>query len=92
MTVPALTAAECPLAYNPRRLECPAPGTPAPHSTRRRAERFIRFIHSGSIANFRACPVYRYGFVDVDVDVHAALAGWMHRVCSDLAGCYENPV
>ena len=21
-----------------------------------------------------------------------ALAGWMHRVCADLAGCYENPV
>ncbi len=41
MTVPALTAAECPLAYNPRRLECLAPGTPAPHSTRRRAERYL---------------------------------------------------
>jgi hypothetical protein len=26
------------------------------------------------------------------VDVHAALAGWMHRVCADLAGCYENSV
>jgi hypothetical protein len=26
------------------------------------------------------------------VDVHAALARWMHRVCADLAGCYENPV
>ncbi len=42
----------------------------------------------------------RYGLVDVDVDVdvdvnadaHAALAGWMHRVCAELAGCYENPV
>jgi hypothetical protein len=26
------------------------------------------------------------------VDVNAALAGWMHRVCADLAGCYENSV
>ncbi len=26
------------------------------------------------------------------VDVYYALAGWMHRVCADLAGCYENPV
>ena len=26
------------------------------------------------------------------VDAYAALAGWMHRVCADLAGCYENPV
>ncbi len=28
-------------------------------------------------------------FVDVDVDANAALDGWMHRVCADLAGCYE---
>ncbi len=39
---------------------------------------------------------YRNAFVDVDVDAdvdaHTALAGWMHRVCADLAGCYENPV
>ena len=28
--------------------------------------------------------------VDVDVDVYTALAGWMHRVCADLAGCYET--
>ena len=26
------------------------------------------------------------------VDAYAALAGWMHRVCADLAGCYEIPV
>jgi hypothetical protein len=25
------------------------------------------------------------------IDVNTALAGWMHRVCADLAGCYENP-
>ena len=25
-------------------------------------------------------------------DVHAALAGWMHRVCADLAGCWETSV
>ena len=24
------------------------------------------------------------------IDAYAALAGWMHRVCADLAGCYEN--
>jgi len=37
---------------------------------------------------------YRYGFVDVDVDVDAfaALAGWMHRVRADLAGCYETTI
>jgi hypothetical protein len=29
---------------------------------------------------------------DVDVDANAALAGWMHCVRADLAGCYENPV
>ena len=23
-------------------------------------------------------------------DVYAPLAGWMHRVCADLAGCYAN--
>ena len=39
MTVPALPDAECRLACNPRRLKCPAPGTPAPHSTRRRGGR-----------------------------------------------------
>ena len=35
---------------------------------------------------------FRYGFVDVDVDVDVndALAGWMYRVCAELAGCYEN--
>ena len=26
------------------------------------------------------------------VDVHVALAGWLHRVCADLAGCYEIPI
>jgi hypothetical protein len=26
------------------------------------------------------------------LDVHAALAGWMHRVCADLAGCCETSV
>ena len=36
--MPALAGAEFPLVYYLRRLECPAPGTPAPHSTLRRAE------------------------------------------------------
>ena len=39
---------------------------------------------------------YRNAFVDVevdaDVDAHAALTRWMHRVCADLAGCYETSV
>ncbi len=26
------------------------------------------------------------------VDANAALAGWMYRVCADLAGCYETSV
>ena len=26
------------------------------------------------------------------IDVNAPLAGWMHRPCADLAGCYGNPV
>ena len=26
------------------------------------------------------------------VDAYAALAAWMHRVCADLAGCYEIPI
>ena len=42
------------------------------------------------------CPPARIDmvllFVDVDAHAHAALAGWMHRVCADLAGCYEIPV
>ena len=25
-------------------------------------------------------------------DVYAPLAGWMHRVCADLAGSYKNSV
>ena len=37
--MPALPDAECRLARNPRRLKCPAPGTSAPHSTRRRVGR-----------------------------------------------------
>jgi hypothetical protein len=24
------------------------------------------------------------------IDIDVALAGWMHRVCADLAGCYET--
>ncbi len=24
------------------------------------------------------------------LDAYAALAGWMHRVCAELAGCYET--
>ena len=30
--------------------------------------------------------------IDTFADVNAALAGWMHRVCADLAGCYGNSV
>ena len=30
--------------------------------------------------------------VDVDVDANAALGGWMHCVCADLAGCYKTTV
>ena len=42
--VPALPDAECPVAYKICRLKCPAPGTPAPHSTRRRAATFVRAV------------------------------------------------
>ena len=40
------------------------------------------------------CPPARIDTVLplADVDVNATLAGWMHRVCADLAGCYEIPV
>jgi hypothetical protein len=38
------------------------------------------------------CPTVCIGMVLPFVDVYAVLAGWMHRVCADLAGCYENPV
>jgi hypothetical protein len=24
------------------------------------------------------------------IDVYTPLGRWMHRVCADLAGCYEN--
>ena len=37
-------------------------------------------------------PSARIGTEMGFVDAYAALAGWMHRVCADLAGCYENPV
>ena len=37
-------------------------------------------------------PPARVGTVMGFVDAFAALAGWMHRVCADLAGCYEIPV
>ncbi len=30
--------------------------------------------------------------VDVDVDANAALGGWMHCVCADLARCYKTTV
>ena len=36
------------------------------------------------------CPPARVGTEMGFVDAYAALAGWMHRVCADLAGCYEN--
>jgi len=42
--VPALPDAECSVACNPRRLKCPAPGTSAPHSTRRRVGMFVRAV------------------------------------------------
>ena len=45
------------------------------------------------------CPPARFGMkmgfivaVLLFIDVKTALAGWMHRVCADLAGCYENSV
>ena len=37
------------------------------------------------------CPPVRVGTKMGFVDAYAALAGWMHRVCADLAGCYEIP-
>ena len=36
------------------------------------------------------CPPAHFDSVLPFIDVNAALAGWMHRVCADLAGCYEN--
>ena len=33
------------------------------------------------------CPPERIDTVLPIVDAYAALAGWMHRVCADLAGC-----
>ena len=42
------------------------------------------------------CPPARNGlglpFALPIVDVNAVLVRWMHRVCADLAGCYENSV
>ena len=37
-------------------------------------------------------PPVRIDTVLPSVDAYAALAGWMHRVCAELAGCHENPV
>ena len=37
-----LPAPEFPLACNPRRLTCPVPGTPDPHSTGHRAVALVR--------------------------------------------------
>ncbi|MFN7829719.1 MAG: hypothetical protein ACK5NX_00805, partial [Armatimonadota bacterium] len=36
------------------------------------------------------CLPARIDTVLLFVDVNAALAGWMHRGCADLAGCYET--
>ena len=36
------------------------------------------------------CPPAHFDSVLPFIDVNAALAGWMHRVRADLAGCYEN--
>jgi hypothetical protein len=40
---------------------------------------------------FRVHPG-RFGVEMPFADVHAALAGWLHRVCADLAGCWETSV
>jgi hypothetical protein len=37
-------------------------------------------------------PPARIGMKMGLVDVNTPLAGWMHRPCADLAGCYENSV
>ena len=77
-------------------LKCPAPGTPAPHSTRRRDVRRKCLIVDGRITNLcvgadrRVRP--RFDTVLTLIDVNNALARWMHRVCADLAGCYDNPI
>ena len=51
-------------------------------------ERNLESVSLGRTA--ASARAYRNGFVDVDAN--AALAGWMHRVCADLAGCYEHSV
>jgi hypothetical protein len=38
------------------------------------------------------CPPARFDTLLLFIDVNNALAGWMHRMCADLAGCYENSV
>ncbi len=88
MTVPALIDAECSVACNPRRLKCPAPGTSAPHSTRRRVDRCKCLIVDGRITNplRRGGPPrpparigMKMGFIVMVlsfIDVDTPLAGW----------------
>ena len=76
-----------------RRLSLWAPGAPALHSTRRRAG--IELWVPIPISPRRGGPLCPPEHTNTEmgfVDVHTSLAGWMHRVCADLAGCYEIPV
>jgi len=38
------------------------------------------------------CPPVRFGMEMGFIDVNPPLAGWMHRMCADLAGWDENSV
>ena len=96
------------MACNPRRLKCPAPDTSAPHSTRRRVGTFIGAVDellnlltvplmplmetNPPRRGGPLCPPARIDTAWLNIDVYPPLAGWMHRVCADLAGWDENSV
>ena len=54
-------------------------------------QRQILRVGAGRCAGPRL-TVWDWLVVLLIVDAHTALAGWMHRVCADLAGCYETSV
>ena len=88
--VPALPAAECELACNPRNVECPASGPPAPHST---AHRVVPLAGVG----LGECGTYRNGSRVSNLIGRmclyingCSLTRWMYPVRADAAGRWET--
>jgi hypothetical protein len=86
--VPALAAAECPLVDHSRRLECPAPGTPAPPSTRRRDERFLSQLSDSFDCACRNLLMSMLRLPGV-IDIRALHSTWRCDVRLMVMLCFE---